>query len=125
MDLYFTQAGDLAVSSSGDLALTQTEWRDDVQQVYVRLMTDAGDYIIYPELGASLSTLYGLPQSQATGERGISLIRAALDREGRFLGKNYRVDAIPDSYQSIRFDVYISTGSRDQVRLSIEQALGI
>jgi hypothetical protein len=60
-DLYLTEAGDLGVDPAGDLAITQTAWRDDVQQVYIRCMTDVGDFQVYPHLGATLTTLYGEP----------------------------------------------------------------
>lgn len=125
IDLYFSKEGDIAVSPSGDIALTQTEWRDDAQAAYVRIMTDPGDWVDYPDLGAGLSRLFGMSQSPETGRYGIDLIQAALDREQRFLGRNVNIDAIPVSWQSIRFDVYITSGSREKLRLSIEQNLGI
>ena len=124
-DLYMHESGDLAVSPAGDLAITQSTWRDDVQQVYVRLMTEMGDFEVYPELGASLTRLYGRPQSANTGDLGIGLIRSALDRESRFSGKPYIVKAIPTGPQSIRFDVTITSGNREQILLSVEQNLGV
>jgi hypothetical protein len=124
-DFYMTEAGDLTVSASGDLAFTNTAWRDDVQQAYIRMMTDAGDFLIYPELGATLSLLYGKPQSPETGQLGVNMITAALDRESRFVGKRYTVNAVPTGPQTIRFDVSIVSGSREQIVLSIEQNLGV
>ena len=124
-DLYMYESGDVAVSPSGDLAITQSAWRDDVQQAYIRMMTEAGDFQVYSELGASLSLLFGRPQSANTGELGISLIRSAMDREGRFSGKPYTVKAIPTGPQSIRFDVAITSGNREQILLSVEQDLGV
>lgn len=117
--------GDLGVSPAGDLAITQTSWRDDVQQAYIRMMTDIGDFLVYPDLGASLSLLYGQPQSPETGQLGADLIRSAMDRENRFTGSPYTVKPIPTGHQSIRFDVGITSGSRDQIILSVEQNLGI
>jgi hypothetical protein len=124
-DLYFSESGDIAVSPSGDVAVTQANWRDDVQQTYIRMMTDIGDYLLYQELGADLSQLYGRPQSEATGNYGIALIEAALEREGRFIGKPIEVKAVPTGYQSIRFDVFVKSGSRNKIKLSIEQNLGV
>jgi hypothetical protein len=120
-----TEAGDLAVSASGDLAYTMTPWRDDVQQAYIRMMTDDGDFLVYPTLGASLSKLWGKPQSPETGQLGVDLISAAMDRESRFAGKRYSVKAIPTGHQVIRFDVSIVSGSQEQLVLSVEQNLGI
>ncbi len=124
-DLYFTEAGDIAVAPNGDVAVTQAEWRDDVQQAYIRMMTDVGDFVLYPELGADLSQLYGRPQSEATGAYGVALIEAALDREGRFIGKPVTIKAVPTGYQTIRFDLFVKSGSRDKIKLSVEQNLGV
>jgi hypothetical protein len=123
MDLYFTEAGDIEVSPQGDLAVTQTEWRDDVQQVYVRIMTDQGDWVLNPTLGADLSRLYGLPQNPDTGNIGVQMIQKALEREQRFLGKSIKINAVPTGYQTIRFDVYVTSGSREKIKLSVEQNL--
>lgn len=124
-DLYMNESGDLVLAPNGDLAFTQTPWRDDVQQAYIRMMTDIGDFRVYPDLGADLSVIYGKPQSPATGELGSQLIRSSFEREGRFLGKPYRITPVPTSQQAIRFDVSMSSGSREQIVLSIEQNLGI
>lgn len=125
MDLYITEAGDLAVSSNGDLAMADTPWRDDVQAAYIRVMTDPGDFTLYPLLGAGLSNLYGMPQTPATGQTGVTLIQSALDREGRFLGKPTTITPVPISYQTIRFDIAITSGSREQIKLSVEQGLDV
>lgn len=124
-DLYMSEDGDIAVSPEGDLALTYSSWRHDLQQAYIRAMTDEGDYLLYPELGASLSKLFGMPQSPQTGNEGVNRLQAAFDREAAFVGKKIEINAVPTGYQSIRFDIFITSGSREQVRLSVEQSLGI
>lgn len=123
MDLYFNEYGDVQQAPNGDFAVTQSQWRDDVQQAYMRIMTDEADFELYPTLGASLSRLWGMPQSAETGIYGSSLIEAALNREGRFLGRPFTVNAVPTGPQKIRFDVFVTSGSRDQVLLSVEQSL--
>ena len=123
MDLYFTENGDIAPAPNGDFAMTPSKWRDDVQQAYIRIMTDESDWQLYPTLGASLSRLFGLPQSAETGNYGSSLIEAALNREGRFLGRSFTVDAVPTGPQTIRFDIFVTSANRDQVLLSVEQSL--
>lgn len=124
MDLYFSEEGDIAISPTGDMAVTESQWRDDLQQGYIRVMTEEGDYLLYPELGATLSRLYGMPQSPETGVYGEQLITAALNRESRFIGRRFTVKAVPTGPQTIRFDVIIVSGSREQIRLSVEQNLG-
>lgn len=98
-DLYFTEEGDLTTTPSGDLAMTDSTLRDDVQQAYIRVLTDQGDYLIYPDLGADLSSLIGEPQSPRTGKKGEELISSALKREGYFDGKPFTVKAVPTGPQ--------------------------
>lgn len=124
-DWYFSEDGDIKLSSNGDIALTDNQWRDDAQAAYIRIQTEPGDFVLYPGLGAEMSQLYGMPQTEATGKFGETLIRSALDREGRFQGKAITIKSVPTSYSSIRFDVYIKSGSRSALILSVEQDLGV
>lgn len=123
MDVHLTEGGDIAISPSGDLAITESPWRDLLQQAYIRVLTDVEDYLLYPELGASLSELIGMPQSPQTGAYGVALIESALNREGVFTGRSFSVTPIPTGPQSIRFDIKVSTGTRNFVTLSVEQQL--
>lgn len=125
MDFYFSQDGDLKLSSQADVAITETEWRNDAQQAYIRLMTEPGDWTLYPNLGTQLAELYGRPQSQETANYGISLIQAALAREGRFAGKQIIVKAVPTGPQTIRFDLFLGSPVQGSLILSIEQSLGV
>ncbi len=125
MDFYFNEAGDIAVSPSGDIAITDTAWRDSVQQAYIRLMTDEGDYLMYPSLGASLSQLYGMPQSAGTGALGVRLITNALVGDNKFTASQVSVTAVPTDMQTIRFDVSLISGSLQQITISLEQNLGL
>jgi hypothetical protein len=123
-DLYFTMSGDILVNGNKDIAITTSSAQDDIQQVYLRLMTEPGDFYIYPALGTDLSVLYGMPQSKETGEMGKMLIRAALEKEDVFRGRNIVIDAIPTGPDSIRFDVHIITDKTDPIVLSVTQSLG-
>lgn len=124
-DFYMSQAGDLKISPNGDIALTDSSWREDSQQAYLRIMTEPGDFRLYPTLGADLTTLYGLPQSRSTGEIGKGLILVGLHREGMFSGRSISIDAVPTGPQTIRFDIYIASATDNILALSIEQDLGI
>lgn len=123
-DLYFTMTGDLLVNGNKDISRTTSSLQDDIQQVYIRLMTEPGDFYIYPALGTDLSMLYGMPQSKETGDLGKRLIRAALEKEDVFRGRNIEIDAIPTGPDSIRFDVHIITDTNEPVVLSVTQELG-
>jgi len=56
-DFYLDLSGDLVINGSGDIAMAQDYATKDIQQVYIRLMTEPGDFSIYPELGVQLSIL--------------------------------------------------------------------
>lgn len=122
-DLYFSFDGDIKLSSNKDITLVQSTAQNDLQQIYIRLMTEPGDFSIYPQLGTALSNLYGMPQDPATAEYGKRLIRAALDREGVFGGKNIQINAVPTAPDAIRFDIKLITGYGEPIVLSINQNL--
>lgn len=105
--------------------MVQSTMQADVQQVYIRLMTEPGDFYIYPNLGTDLSLLYGMPQTPETGEYGKKLIRAALQREGVFKGKNIKINAVPTGRDTIRFDIHIISSIDEPVILSVSQNLGV
>jgi len=123
-DFYFTLNGDIALNGSKDVALTNSSMQSDIQQVYIRLMTEPGDFYIYPLLGTDLSVLYGMPQRQSTGELGKKIIRTALQREGLFKERMIKIDAIPTGPDTIRFDIHIMSDLDQPVTLSINQELG-
>lgn len=122
-DFYFTENGDIRIAPNGDIALTETTYRNLGQQAHIRTMTDIGDYVLYPRLGADLTQLFGMPQSQKTGEFGAKLIESALARENVFAGETIRVKSVPTGPQTIRFDVFIVTRTGNNLVLSIERNL--
>jgi hypothetical protein len=123
-DLFLTVNGDLMLNSNKDIAMVNNSMQNDVQQVYVRLMTEPGDFFSYPTLGVDLTTLYGMPQIPETGEYGKQLIKTALEREGIFKGRNITIEAVPTGPDTIRFDVHVLTSANQPVTLSIKQNLG-
>jgi hypothetical protein len=122
-DFYLDLSGDLKISPNKDIAMTQSRSQNDIQQIYLRLMTEPGDFYIYPKLGTELNILYGMPQSQATGEMGKRLIREALLREGVFADRKISITAVPTSNNSIRFDVHIEDNSVDPITISVTQEI--
>ena len=124
-DFYIDLAGDLKITGNGDIALTQSPGEKDIQQVYIRLMTEPGDFYIYPNLGTDLSMLYGMPQTPETGDFGKRLIRAALERENIFGNRQISIEADPTSADSIRFYVFIVSDFNQKTVLSITQSLGV
>jgi hypothetical protein len=125
MDLYFSEAGDLKLTPTRDLALTDSEWRDKAQQAYITVQTTPGDFVLYPLLGADLSRLYGKPQSKETGDEGIKIIESALTMGNKFSSSNLDIKAIPIGPQTIRFDIFVIEGTQKTMMLSVQQDLGI
>lgn len=124
-DLYFTLDGDLFINGNNDIARIDTPIRNDIQQIYIRLMTEPGDFHVYPLLGVDLSKIYGMPQTIETGEFGKRLIKASLDKEGVFKGRNIKINAIPTGPDTIRFDVHVITDLDQPIVLSVSQSLGV
>lgn len=122
-DLMLTDSGDISVAGNGDIEMVPNLYQNYSQQAYLRMMTEQGDFTLYPQLGASLETLIGMPNTAKTGELGRELVLNALEREGAFTGLVTDVKAVPVSHDAIRFDVYITAGSRTEMVLSIEQSL--
>lgn len=124
-DFYLDTAdGDIRVAPNGDIACTDSSWRNTAQQVYIRVKTIPGDFIMYPNVGTDLNLLRGMQQSELTGELGKQLILTSLKRDNPFPGKNINVKAIPTGPQSIRFDIFVTANARTAHMLSIEQNLG-
>jgi hypothetical protein len=123
-DIYLSMSGDIVINGNKDIAITTNSHQDDIQQVYLRLMTEPGDFYVYPQLGTDLSMLYGMPQSKETGELGKRLIRSALQRDDTFKGRNIQINAIPTGPDTIRFDVHIVSEINEPVVLSVTQSLG-
>lgn len=123
-DLYFTLNGDIAINGNKDVAVTKDSMQADIQQIYLRLMTDPGDFFIYPSLGIDLSVLAGMPQRPETAEVGKKIIREGLRREGLFKERNIKIDAVPTGPDTIRFDIHIVSDVDQPMTLSINQDLG-
>jgi len=122
-DLYFDLSGDLKISPNKDIATTQTRSQSDVQQIYIRLMTEPGDFYSYPKLGCDLNVLYGMPQTKQTGEIGKRIIQQSLSREGVFGDRSISINAVPTSRTSIRFDVHVENSGIEPVTISVTQDL--
>jgi phage baseplate assembly protein W len=76
-DIYLQWHGDLAVDSTGDLALVDDVDRAN-QRICRRLLTNSGDYIWQPTYGGGLAQFVGSPARTAEIE---SVIRTQLSFE--------------------------------------------
>lgn len=125
VDLHLTDSGDLAISDRGDIAITTSDAERVRQQAQMRLGTEAGDFVFYPQLGASLQRLVGLPNTEKTGNFGKNLILRTLTYDN-FMGKSSPlIDAVPTRADMIEFEVRIPLGQRESILLTLAQLLTI
>jgi hypothetical protein len=125
-DFYLDLSGDILISSNKDITIAQSRQQRDLQQIYIRLMTEPNDFTVYPRLGCDLSMLRGMPQNRTTAEIGKRIIRDSLENElkgGIFRGRSISIDAVPISATGIRFDVHIEDNSSEPITLSVVQEL--
>jgi hypothetical protein len=112
LDVFLTPSGDLAVEN-GDLALADGV-QERFQMARCRVLTDAPDWFHHPELGASLSDLFGEPNSEATARDGTERIVSALTYDGYFSPAEVEVEAVPDE-EGIHFFVHLAGESRSPI----------
>jgi len=122
-DFYLTDDGDLAVSNQGDVALTQTPQEQIKQQCNMRLATQRNDFVPYPEIGASLQRLVGLPNTKNTAVLGRKLIERALCFDGFVPKGRLKIDSYPTNIDTIVFEVAVPWGIREYVNIQLEQIL--
>jgi hypothetical protein len=120
-DLYFTDDGDFAVASNGDIAVTPTSQEQIRQQAQLRMVTQKPDFIPYPLIGADLQRLIGMPQRPETASLGSRLIKKALEYDSFVTGET--VTPVPTDYNKITFTIRIPHGKRESVNLVLEQLL--
>jgi hypothetical protein len=121
VDLHFTDSGDLAIASNGDLALTLTEQERIRQQAVLRLCTERGDFVPYPQLGASLQRLIGMPNTPDTAKYGEQLIRNALTKDS--MSKDIKIETWPINNNTLRFQINISYGNTQDITITLDQIL--
>jgi len=79
------------------------------QVIRNRMKTDAPDWFLHPELGSNLSELIGEPNTRATGDKGVSLIRHTLTYDGFVAENNLSVRAVPVDAITIIFYIEVKS----------------
>ena len=71
IDLYFSNAGDLALDNSNDIASTEGDMLLSFrQEIFNRVRSEFQDWTLHPWIGAGLSDIIGEPNSRETAEIG-------------------------------------------------------
>jgi hypothetical protein len=123
IDIATTDDGDLQVSSSGDLALTTHQYSADLQQAYLVVRTELGDFSLYPTFGSDIYKLWGLPNTPKTAEKGVQELHRAITANGRLANASVGVKAVPTAANAIRFDIDIQFARSTTHILTLEQKL--
>lgn len=90
-----------------DVKLVDGE-EQDLQLMRTRLMTENPDWDLYPRIGADLTDLIGLPNTQETAELGIRLIEQSLTSDGAFSLNELSVDVVPVGPTTLLFDIKLN-----------------
>jgi hypothetical protein len=107
--VYVNEAGDLSTDSSdGPLVRDipySVSYMSEKQVILNRLRTDNPDWHQHPNIGGDLSELIGLPNTRATGLKGVDLILKSLCSDGFLKENELQIRAIPISPSEILFHI--------------------
>jgi hypothetical protein len=96
VDLYWTATGDFLLGDRGDLEDTKNDIaRAFIQRVRTRLQSRKGDWALEQGVGADLTDIAGLPNTQATGALMEDNIRTELERDGLVRSEDLQVSVFP------------------------------
>ena len=115
IDLFFSNAGDLAVGPDGDLAGTESDALLSFRQECLnRMKSEFQDWALHPWLGSGLSEIIGEPNTKETAERGSELIENALTM-GAFVNSNdVNIKYVPVSNDALIYIVEIAVIPTDE-----------
>lgn len=103
-DIGITNNPEIGVVPVRDIGMIYSA-EGDAQLIQTRLRTENPDWVLYPNLGSTLTDLLGEMNNEETASRGIEMIYNALTYDGAFTRQELEVDAIPISYSTILFHV--------------------
>lgn len=82
----------------------------DLQFIWSRMQTENPDWRPYPNVGADLTDLIGMPNTPETARLGEDLILRSLTYDGAFKRNDLEVNAIPVGPFTLFFDVKLKRG---------------
>jgi len=108
-DLAWTSKGDLSLSHDGDIMDTYEDpLRSLYQEIRTRVMSEQGDWSIYPGLGANLSDFVGEPNNKQTAESIKVRIISSLTRSGLVQNADVNVRCVPIEIDKIMVRISIT-----------------
>lgn len=108
VDLYWTEAGDLALSQQGDLRDTKTDaYRGFVQRIDTRVSSARGDWKTELQMGAGLTDFVGKRNTPELAKAIRQRIYNELYQEDLLRASEVSVDVIPISGSKLAIAVIV------------------
>jgi hypothetical protein len=105
-DLWFSEDGDYIVGYDGDLKLAY-DLDYILQSIATRTKSDAGEWLLHPEIGMSLSSLIGKQMTQETLTQGEDIISSNILFDGLLSSSQLKVTGIPISKAEALFIIEV------------------
>jgi hypothetical protein len=114
IDIGLTNDGDLylntdSITLENDIALSVNE-EAMKQQIVIRIKTYMGDWLTYPQLGASLADFIGLQNTRENAELIASKIKEVLTYDKFISSSSIEVYSIPVNQDEILFTLRVVYG---------------
>jgi hypothetical protein len=107
-DLTWTSRGDFVIGHDGDLSDTYADpLRSLFQEIRTRVMSDIGDWLLYQDVGASVSDFVGEPNNKITAEAVKTRIIASVCRHGLIARQDVSIKYMPVDIDQILFRVSV------------------
>lgn len=100
--------GDLVLSSSGDLKISDAK-RTLEQNILFRALTDFADFYLHPNFGANLSELIGEPNTRKNAETGQENLFTVLTQDGLVDATDLKISAVPIEKHRLIYAIFVMT----------------
>lgn len=121
VDLLETYDGDLFVVG-GDLADTeQNEFLPYYQIIRTLVTTMPGDFLVYPLHGVNLRQYLGLPNTKATADKIVDIIKNAISQYTTIYSSTVSIDAFPVGRHTIAIRIKL-LGDSEGIILTYDTA---
>lgn len=105
-EIYRTKDPELGNIPVRDIGMVYGE-EGDLQLIKSRLQTDSPDWHAFPQLGANLSDLMGLPNIQSTAARLANQIKQSLTYDGAFGQNELSIEVAPVGPTTLFVDIKV------------------
>lgn len=122
IDVKMTDDGELVLSESGDLAIVYGD-EQVAQEILFRLKTTKGDWILSPEIGASLERFVGEANTELTRAAIEKIVEDSITAGGLIVRAN--VDCVPLNENEVLILIEFTSLENDDRIVQIQSALDL